>query len=769
MMKVESLFIYLKPTFFLAGTLLRSAAFVPSSVRSRSPLVSYGRSFRPVCHLSLKEMATTREDVKSGAWEQVNFSITISPRDSRTSVTHALHNRIQPSIQEVAAGVGFVQILSTAATIEIGQEDEKDCVDNSTNSHISNTRSSSSSCLSLAISHGRLQLGSNQEVYLYSSSTAPSTSATTSLDSCRSGEGSVRFDFIFIWTSSPVTEEQPVSNHAQTNGHVVGQLRPLVENSVEREAAIDAALVELGFDPVELRTAEEFFGSSALKTYHSFVRPRPATAVKMAAQETVERGAARHAHQIGHLIRSHRADRAEYLRNRDRAVEDHARQVSASPPHPITLVLDNIRSAYNVGGMFRTADTVRAAEVITCGLTPHPNGPGFDKLKKTAFDSLDTVASRHFNSTIAAVRALKEEGYRVLAMETTENAENLYETDLFPLNASGVRQPVAFLMGNEVTGVDTSVMQLCDGVVELPVYGLKNSLNVCSAATAAGYEALRQWTAVKKIPIKSVSTSRSIEVQENGESDSGSEISTEELHALQRGSAVDMVELEDYAIRHSEQEPELLQKLREETANVFPQARHMVSGPLQGRLLKALTIATGAKRVLEIGTFTGYSALCFAEGGADVVTCELDPRAIEVARQFFDRSGFGAKIEVMEGQAMTSIESLAATNSEPFDIIFLDGDKRTYTDYYNKVLDLGLLRPGGVLLADNVLFKGIVSSMEAGVVPEEVAGDGKQAKRRRRIADALHSFNTHVNDDERTVAVLLPLRDGLTMAVRKVL
>ncbi|CAM9630523.1 unnamed protein product [Discosporangium mesarthrocarpum] len=241
-------------------------------------------------------------------------------------------------------------------------------------------------------------------------------------------------------------------------------------------------------------------------------------------EEPLGRAAERTAHQVAFLVRRHRADRSQYLRNKDAALSEAERR--GLPSHPIVLVCDNVRSAYNVGSIFRSADTARVAEVITCGYTPHPGGHGEDKLRKTAFGSIDAVPHRHFQDPAGAVQALRAEGRSVWALETTEGAQSLFDISfpLPPLGPRGGDHPelgqggsctgeeartvgraagwgregdaggVALVLGNEVTGVEERVLNLCDAVVEVPVYGLKNSLNVASAGTVVLYEVLRQWS-----------------------------------------------------------------------------------------------------------------------------------------------------------------------------------------------------------------------------------------------------------------------------------
>lgn len=152
------------------------------------------------------------------------------------------------------------------------------------------------------------------------------------------------------------------------------------------------------------------------------------------------------------------------------------------PKFPVTLVLDNLRSAFNVGALFRTADTARLARIVTCGYTAHPPHP---RLDKTALGTLPYVPTEHVETTAQAVAALRSQGIPVWALETTARSRRY--TDLpFP-------RPVALVVGNEALGVEPGVLGLCDEVVEVPVFGCKNSLNVASAAAVVVYEILRQW------------------------------------------------------------------------------------------------------------------------------------------------------------------------------------------------------------------------------------------------------------------------------------
>ncbi|CAM9681989.1 unnamed protein product [Scytosiphon promiscuus] len=276
----------------------------------------------------------------------------------------------------------------------------------------------------------------------------------------------------------------------------------------------------------------------------------------------------------------------------------------------------------------------------------------------------------------------------------------------------------------------------------------------------------------------------------------------------QRKDPADEPLLENYASRHSEPESASLAGVREATNRAQPGGAHMVSGHLQGELLKLLTKLSGAQRVLDIGTFTGYSALAFAEAlpeDGEVITLESDARAAETARGHFASSGHGGKIRLLQGPAMDAIDQMISEeDSDPFDIIFVDADKKRYWDYLDKVLSgpRPVLAPAGILLADNVLFHELVPLAEAtgaaaaaqaatpsegtpkatssvetsrGVPPPgagkekaEVAaaiGAGVLAPtpRRMKIAESLDAFNKRVREDHRVEVLMLPLRDGLSV------
>ncbi|WP_437928143.1 class I SAM-dependent methyltransferase [Sorangium sp. So ce291] len=203
-------------------------------------------------------------------------------------------------------------------------------------------------------------------------------------------------------------------------------------------------------------------------------------------------------------------------------------------------------------------------------------------------------------------------------------------------------------------------------------------------------------------------------------------------------------ELERYAHDHTEPPPALLDELREYTRAHDPRAGMQV-GRIEGTLLGVLVALMQARRVLEIGTFTGYSALSMAQAlppDGELITCDLDPEVARVARSFFDRSEHGKKIRIAVGDALDTIRALPA--SPPFDLVFIDADKVRYSTYYEEALPR--LRRGGLIVADNTLWSGEVLAPET--------EDGR----------ALAAFNDLVVRDPRVEKVMLTVRDGVTLA-----
>ena len=168
---------------------------------------------------------------------------------------------------------------------------------------------------------------------------------------------------------------------------------------------------------------------------------------------------------------------------------------------PLILLLDNVRSAFNVGSLFRTADACGCCMVITTGITPHPNGNGAEKLAKSALGADHAVPSRHFATTLEAIQFLRSHSpsLHLVGMETTHRSklytDVIYAGEGLTLKPDGNLPDIGtvLVLGNEVTGVDTEILNLMDSVVEIKMYGLKNSLNVAACAPVVLYEILRQW------------------------------------------------------------------------------------------------------------------------------------------------------------------------------------------------------------------------------------------------------------------------------------
>ncbi len=182
--------------------------------------------------------------------------------------------------------------------------------------------------------------------------------------------------------------------------------------------------------------------------------------------------------------------------------------------------------------------------------------------------------------------------------------------------------------------------------------------------------------------------------------------------------------------------------------------QEMLSGHIEGQTLKLFVYMTGAKRILEVGMFTGYSALAMAEAlpeDGEIIACEVDRYVTDFARACFDESPHGSKIKVEVAPALETMEKLAVAQ-ESFDLVFIDADKQEYIDYFKLLLDKDLLSAGGFILVDNTLLRG-----QPYLSPEQRTANG----------EAIARFNRFVAEDSRVEQVLLPLRDGLTIIRRK--
>jgi predicted O-methyltransferase YrrM len=205
-------------------------------------------------------------------------------------------------------------------------------------------------------------------------------------------------------------------------------------------------------------------------------------------------------------------------------------------------------------------------------------------------------------------------------------------------------------------------------------------------------------------------------------------------------------ELTDYAEEFTSGESDVLRELREHCYKHYEDSS-MLSGFFQGRVLAMFSKMIRPKVVLEIGTYLGYSALCFAEGlvdGGKVITLDVEETTNKVARSFVERTDYTDAIEFHLGNAVDIIPTLPET----FDLVFIDADKPNYSNYYNLVFDK--VRPGGFIIADNVLWSGKVLESD-----------------KDENAQALHDFNQMILADERVSNVLVPIRDGLMVVCKK--
>jgi len=203
-------------------------------------------------------------------------------------------------------------------------------------------------------------------------------------------------------------------------------------------------------------------------------------------------------------------------------------------------------------------------------------------------------------------------------------------------------------------------------------------------------------------------------------------------------------QLENYVVEHSQPEPKILQQLNRETWSKVLQPR-MLSGHYQGRVLSMISKMIHPKSILEIGTYTGYSALCMMEGiqkDGVLHTIDHNEELFSLQRKYFDLSGFGDQIIQHVGEALEIIPTLDGT----FDLVFIDADKENYSNYFELVVPK--MKSGGIILSDNVLWSGKVL---------------EQPKKDDVDTPALIAYNKLVNEDPRVESVLLPIRDGLTI------
>ena len=206
--------------------------------------------------------------------------------------------------------------------------------------------------------------------------------------------------------------------------------------------------------------------------------------------------------------------------------------------------------------------------------------------------------------------------------------------------------------------------------------------------------------------------------------------------------------LDDYVCAHTENEPEVLNALNRKTHLTVLRSR-MLSGHFQGRLLSMISQMIQPERILEIGTYTGYSAICLTEGlteNGKLTTMDINEELEDIAREFIHKANLDNKIEYIIGDAMQIVPQL----DEQFDLVFIDADKKNYCNYYHLVFDK--VKPGGYILADNVLWSGkVVEDYEALDSETKIIMD----------------YNKMVHEDPRVQEILLPIRDGLMLARKR--
>lgn len=204
-------------------------------------------------------------------------------------------------------------------------------------------------------------------------------------------------------------------------------------------------------------------------------------------------------------------------------------------------------------------------------------------------------------------------------------------------------------------------------------------------------------------------------------------------------------QIDDYVVKHSENEPELLQELNRETWQKVMVPR-MLSGHFQGRILSMISKLVHPKNILEIGTYTGYSALCMAEGMQEngmLHTIDKNEELFDFQKKYFDKSNYKGQIKQYVGNALAIIHTIDAK----FDLVFIDADKSNYSNYFHAIIDK--MNKGGVILSDNVLWSGKVIEE---IKPKDID------------TPALIEYNKLMKEDPRIETVLLPIRDGLTIS-----
>jgi caffeoyl-CoA O-methyltransferase len=211
-------------------------------------------------------------------------------------------------------------------------------------------------------------------------------------------------------------------------------------------------------------------------------------------------------------------------------------------------------------------------------------------------------------------------------------------------------------------------------------------------------------------------------------------------------------ELYAYALRHSDGQDELMRSLAEETEREAGGSAEMLTSPEQATLMTLLVRAIGARRALELGTFTGYGSISIARGLPEdgrLITCDVSERWTAIARRYIEQAGMADRIDLRLGPALEALRGMP--EDEPFDFIFIDADKVNYPAYYEECMRLA--RPRGLIVIDNVFYGG------------EVLGDDDGAERGGSAAE-VRLMNDRIAADERVLSVMLGVADGVTLVLK---
>jgi caffeoyl-CoA O-methyltransferase len=221
-------------------------------------------------------------------------------------------------------------------------------------------------------------------------------------------------------------------------------------------------------------------------------------------------------------------------------------------------------------------------------------------------------------------------------------------------------------------------------------------------------------------------------------------------------------ELHRYLVAHSAPPDPVLERLAAETEERTGERAVMQIAPEQGALMTLLCRAIGARRALELGTFTGYSSICIARGlgpEGELITCDVSDEWTQVARRYWEEAGVAERIDLRLAPALETLAAL--DNAARFDFAFIDADKQSYPDYWEAVVEL--LRPGGVAVVDNVLYGGVVAAADGADPMRPWAGSGQRGE----SLEAILRTNELIAADERVDSVMLGVADGITIALRR--